>query len=93
MSVQPDAGSIAEPKPAVKRKPRRPYFARLDPGKYPEQQIASRIVQYVSAESDEDGRVGYMKMYHSLHGNRYRNVRGRDLWVGGVEVFGSISVS
>jgi hypothetical protein len=61
-------------------RPPRPYFARLDSRRDLEKQMASRIVQYICAESDEDGRVTYMAMYHSLHGNRYRNVRGRDLW-------------
>jgi hypothetical protein len=72
----------------TKRKPPRPYFARLDRRKDLNRQIASRIVQYISAESDEVGRVGYMRMYHSLHGNRYRNVRGRDLWVEALNYLG-----
>jgi hypothetical protein len=29
------------------------------------------MVQFLCAESDEGGRVDYLKMYHSLHGNRY----------------------
>jgi hypothetical protein len=86
--MKPCAESLAEPGPVAKRKPPRPYFARLDPRKDPEQQIASRIVQYISVESDEDGRVVYMTMYHSLHGNRYRNVRGRDLWAEALRYLG-----
>jgi hypothetical protein len=77
LTAPPDAEeNVAEPK----RKPPRPYFARLDPRRDLKKQMASRIVQFICAESNEDGRVVYMKMYHSLHGNRYRKVRGRDLW-------------
>ena len=32
--------------------------------------------------SDEDEPVDYMKMYHSLHGNRHRDRNGEDLWAG-----------
>jgi hypothetical protein len=62
------------------RKPPRPYFARLDPTKDLKKQMAARIVQFLCAESDGDGRVIYMKMYHSLHGNRYRDRNGEDVW-------------
>jgi hypothetical protein len=68
--------SVAKPK----RKPPRPYFARLDPRKDLTEQIAARIVQYVAAESDENGRVVYMVLYHSVHGERFRDWNGRDLW-------------
>jgi hypothetical protein len=67
---------VAKPK----RKPPRPYFARLDPRKDLKTQMASRMVQFLCAESDEDGRVVYMLMYHSLHGNRYRDRNGEDIW-------------
>jgi hypothetical protein len=63
-----------------KRKPPRPYFARLDPRRDLTEQIAARIVQYLAAESDESGRVVYMVLYHSVHGERYRDWNGRDLW-------------
>jgi len=68
--------SVAKPK----RKPPRPYFARLDPRKDLTEQIAARLVQYLAAESDENGRVVYMVLYHSVHGERYRDWNGRDLW-------------
>jgi hypothetical protein len=76
MTVKPVVGHVAKPK----RKPPRPYFTRLDPGKDLEKQMASRMVQYLCAESDEDGRVIYMRMYHSLYGNRYRDRNGANLW-------------
>jgi hypothetical protein len=44
------------------------------------EQIAARIVQYLAAESDEKGRVLYMVLNHNVHGERYRNWNGRDLW-------------
>ena len=65
-------GTVAKPK----RKRPRLYFARLDPPKDLKKQMASRIIQFLCAESDEDGRVGCMRMYHSLHGNRYRDRNG-----------------
>jgi hypothetical protein len=65
---------------AKPRKPPRPYFARLDPRKDMKKQIASRIVQYIAANDEENGQVVYMVMYHSLHGNRYRDRDGHDLW-------------
>ena len=37
-------------------------------------------MQYLTAESDENGRVVYMVLYHSVHGERYRDWNGRDLW-------------
>jgi hypothetical protein len=78
--VDLETRNLAEPTTEPKRRPPRPYFARLDCRKDLEKQIASRIVQYICAESGEDGRAIYMAMYHSLHGNRYRSVHGRDLW-------------
>jgi hypothetical protein len=51
-------GHVAKPK----RKPPCPYFARLDPRKDLKAQRASRMVQFLCAESDEDGRVVYMRM-------------------------------
>jgi hypothetical protein len=69
-------GTVAKPK----RKPPRPSFARLDPRRDPTEQIAASIVQYLAAESDENGRVLYMVLYHNVHGERYRNWNGRDLW-------------
>ena len=42
--------------------------------------MAARIAQYLAAESDENGRGVYMTIYHSLHGNRYRDRHGQDLW-------------
>ena len=86
--LKPATEDVVEPEPVAKRKPPRPYFARLDPRNDLNRQIASRIVQYISAESDEVGRVRYMRMYHSLHGNRYRNVRGRDLWAEALKYLG-----
>ena len=53
------------------RKPPRPYFARLDPQKDLTKQMTARIVQYLTAESDENGRVVYMVLYHGAHGERY----------------------
>ena len=75
---------IAKPK----RKRPRPYFARLDPRKDMNKQIASRIVQYIAAHGDENGRVVYMDMYHSLHGARYRDWIGHDLWAGALRYLG-----
>ena len=69
-------GHVAKPK----RKPPRPYFARLDPRRDLTEQIAARIVRYLAAESAENGRVEYMVLYHSVHGERHRNWNGRDLW-------------
>jgi hypothetical protein len=84
-AVPPDGeGEVAKPK----RKPPRPYFARLDPRKDLKKEMASRMVQFLCAESDEDGRVVYMKMYHSLHGNRYRNLRGEDVWAEALKYLG-----
>ena len=76
--------NVAKPK----RKPPRPYFARLDPRKDLTKQIAARIVQYLTAESDENGHVVYMVMYHSIHGERYRDWNGRDLWAEALEYLG-----
>jgi hypothetical protein len=45
-------GTVAKPK----RKRPRLYFARLDPRKDLKKQMASRMVQFLCAESDEDGR-------------------------------------
>jgi hypothetical protein len=77
--------NVAKPK----RKPPRPYFARLDPRKDLTKQVAARIVQYLAAESDETGRAVYMVLYHSVHGERYRNWRGRDLWAEALQYLGS----
>jgi hypothetical protein len=41
-----------------------------------------------TSESDGDGRVVYMVLYHSVHGERYRNWDGRDLWVEALEYLG-----
>jgi hypothetical protein len=86
--VQPDTGIFAEPVAKPKRNPPRPYFARLDPGKDLKKQMASRMVQFLCAESDEDGRVVYMRMYHSLHGNRYRDRNGKDVWAEALKYLG-----
>lgn len=69
--------TVAEPirKPP---KPPRKYFAHLNPKKDFVKQIASRIVQYLAAEGY---RVRYMCLYHSLHGTRYRDFDGRDIWL------------
>src|ERR1700730_5095310 len=77
LTAPPDAeGNVAKPK----RKPPRPYFARLDPREDLKKQMASRMVQFLCAESNENGRAVYMRMYHSLHGSRYRDRNGEDLW-------------
>jgi hypothetical protein len=75
---------IAEPK----RKPPRPYFARLDPSRDMKKQIAARIVQFIAAHHDGDGRVVYMAMYQSLHGARYRNWNNYDLWAEALRYLG-----
>ena len=75
-SGSPVEVKFAEPK----RKPPRPYFARINPNKDMKKQVASRIVQYIAAHGDESGRVAYMAMYHSLHGSRYCDRDGHDLW-------------
>jgi len=77
-------GHVAKPR----RRPPRPYFARLDPGKDLKKQMASRMVQFLCAESDEDGCVIYMRMYHSLHGNRDRDRNGEDLWAEALKYLG-----
>lgn len=67
LTAPPDGEeNVAKPK----RKPPRPYFARLDPGKDLKKQMPSPMVQFLCAESYEDGRVIYMRMYHFLHGNK-----------------------
>ena len=53
---------IAEP---PKRKRPRPYFVRLNPSKDMKKQIASRIVQYLAAESDEMGAPFICSCTHS----------------------------
>jgi hypothetical protein len=77
-------GHVAKPK----RKPPRPYFAHLDSRKNLKEQMASRMVQFLCAESDEDGRVVYMRMYHSLHGGRYRDRNGEDVWAEALKYLG-----
>jgi hypothetical protein len=86
--VKPDTGIVAEPVTKPQRKPPRPYFARLDPRKDLRKQVAARIVQYLAAESDESGRVVYMVLYYSVHGERYRNWNNRDLWAEALEYLG-----
>lgn len=46
------------------------------------------MVQFLCAESDEDGRVVYMRMYHSLHGSRYRDRNGEDVWAEALKYLG-----
>jgi hypothetical protein len=69
-------------------RPPRPYFARLDLRRDLKKQMASRMVQFLCAESDEDGRVVYMRMYHRLHGNRYRDRKGEDVWAEALKYLG-----
>jgi hypothetical protein len=45
-------------------------------------------VQHLAAESDENGRVVYMVLYYSIHGERYRNWNGRDLWAEALKYLG-----
>jgi hypothetical protein len=53
-------------------------LAHTSPGLIPEKTLQKQ--QYLAAESDENGRVVYMVLYHSVHGERYRDWNGRDLW-------------